>query len=154
MPKDVIGAAEWTLIILGLVLFAGLCWLWARRRWLSRAGGTFACSLRQPRSTPGTRWVLGVARYRGHQLQWFPAISLSLWPTRRFDRKAVRAGEQRLPNRTESLDLPDGQRIVGLHGPKGVVELAMARDSMTGLLSWLEAAPPGMHYRQSPASPR
>ena len=33
------------------------------------------------------------------------------------------------------------------------VELAMAAESLTGLLSWLEAAPPGMRYRLSPASP-
>ena len=53
----------------------------------------------------------------------------------------------------EAVDLLDEQRIVGLQGPRDDVELAMAPDSLTGLLSWLEAAPPGMRYRHSPQSP-
>lgn len=149
---DLIGAAEWLLIIAALVLVIALSWLWVRRRWLSRAGGTFACSLQTVPRTPRTRWVLGVARYRAHELQWFPAFSLSLWPVRRFDRAQVRAGDQRLPDAGEAVELPDGQRILSLHG-SDQVELAMARDSLTGLLSWLEAAPPGMRYRPSPETP-
>lgn len=153
MPLDVIGAAEWTLIVVALLMIAGVGWLWLRRRWLSRTGGTFACSLLTRRTTPGTRWVLGVARYRGEQVQWFPAISLSLWPSRRFDRHQVRAGEQRLPSMSEARDLPAGQRILSLHGHRDETELAMDANSMTGFLSWLEASPPGMRYRQSPSSP-
>lgn len=150
---DVIGAVEWLLIILVLVLCAALACFWLRRRWLSRAGGSFACSFHPATSTPGTHWVLGVARYRGHELQWFPAFSLSLWPRRRFDRDVVKAGEQRVPDAAEAAWLLEDQRIVRLQGPVDQVELAMAPDSLTGLLSWLEASPPGMRYRPSPASP-
>ena len=57
------------------------------------------------------------------------------------------------PDAGEAVDLLDEQRIVGLQGPRDDVELAMAPDSLTGLLSWLEAAPPGMRYRPSPTSP-
>ena len=150
---DVIGTVELVLAIVVLALVIAVGWLWLRRRWLSRSGGTFACSYRRGSRTPGTRWVLGVARYRGHELQWFPAFSLSLWPSQRFDRVSIRAGEQRLPDAGEAVDLLDEQRIVGLQGPRDDVELAMAPDSLTGLLSWLEAAPPGMRYRPSPTSP-
>ena len=149
---DVISTVEVVLIIVFAVLVIAVSWIWLRRRWLSRAGGTFACSYRGSR-TAGARWVLGVARYRDHELQWFPAFSLSLWPSRRFDRADVRAGEQRLPDADEAVDLFHEQRILGLEGPRDDVELAMAPDSMTGLLSWLEAAPPGMRYRPSPLSP-
>lgn len=147
---DVISAVELLLIVILLILGCGLAGFWLRRRWLSRSGGSFACSFRASGRAPGTQWVLGVARYRGHELQWFPAFSLSLWPKRRFDRGLVRAGDQRLPDAAEASWLLEGQRIVSLHGPSEQVELAMAMDSLTGLLSWLEAAPPGMRYRHSP----
>ncbi|MCW3157542.1 DUF2550 domain-containing protein [Micropruina sonneratiae] len=150
---DVIGTVEAVLIVLFVLALVAVGWLWLRRRWLSRAGGAFACSLRRTRRTPGARWVLGVARYRYQELQWFPAFSLSLWPTLRFDRGAVRAGSQRTPDPDEAVDLLQGQRILGLHGTADGVELAMSPDSLTGLLSWLEASPPGMRYRLSPTSP-
>ncbi|MFT4217383.1 MAG: DUF2550 domain-containing protein [Micropruina sp.] len=150
---NVIGTVEVVLIIALLALSVVIGWIWLRRRWLSRAGGSFACSYHPPTRTPGTHWVLGVARYREHELQWFPAFSLSLWPRRRFERDEIRAGEQRLPEADEVAWLLEGQRIVSLHGPAEQVELAMAPDSLTGLLSWLDASPPGMRYRRSPASP-
>ena len=152
--SNAIDAAEVVLVAIGAALLLSIAWLWLRRRWLSRAGGTFACSLRRESSTPGSRWVLGVARYRASELQWFPSFSLSLWPSQRFHRTQVRAGEQRLASPAEAeLLLYDEQRILALEGPPGGVELAMAAGSLTGLLSWLEAAPPGMSYRMSPASP-
>lgn len=150
---SVVYAAEVVLVFLAALLAVTVSWLWLRRRWLSRAGGTFACSLRRDVSAPSSRWVLGVARYSGHELQWFPAFSLSLWPGQRFDRTQVRAGQQRVPSRVEADLLYDEQRILGLDGPPGGVELAMTAGSLTGLLSWLEAAPPGMRHRLSPASP-
>lgn len=152
--SNAIDAAEVVLVAIGAALLLSVAWLWLRRRWLSRAGGTFACSLRRESSTPGSRWVLGVARYRASELQWFPSFSLSLWPSQRFHRTQVRAGEQRLASPAEAELLSyDEQRILALEGPPGGVELAMAAGSLTGLLSWLEAAPPGMSYRMSPASP-
>lgn len=149
---SVLNAVEVVLLTAGVLVAGALCWLYLRRRWLSRTGGTFACSLRQHPGSDG-RWVLGVARYRDHQLQWFPAFSLSFWPSRRFDRDTVRAEQQRRPNQHEAGLLYDAQRIVALQAPSGGVELAMAAESATGLLSWLEAAPPGMRYRLSPSSP-
>ena len=150
---SVIVAAEVLLITIGIIAVLAVAWLWLRRRWLSRTGGTFACSLRHDISTPGSRWVLGVARYRQQELQWFPSFSPWLWPTRRFDRAQVHAGVQRRPSANEAELLYEGQRILRLDGPMGGVELAMDAGPLTGLLSWLEAAPPGMRYRNSPASP-
>ena len=149
----VVQSAELALAVLGGVLLLAVAWLWLRRRWLSRAGATFSCSLRRTATTPSSRWVLGVARYREHELQWFPSFSLSLWPRLRFDRTDVRVRDQRRPSTEEAGLLFDADRIIALDGPRGEVELAMAAESLTGLLSWLEAAPPGMRYRQSPASP-
>ncbi|MFT3970330.1 MAG: DUF2550 domain-containing protein [Micropruina sp.] len=150
---DVISALEWLLIVVVLVLVAAVAGFWLRRQWLSREGGSFACSFHPAARTPGTRWVLGVARYRDHELQWFPAFSLSVWPKQRFNRGVIKAGDQRVPDSAEASWLLEGQRIVSLHRPADQVELAMAPDSLTGLLSWLEAAPPGMRYLPSPTSP-
>ena len=33
----------------------------------------------------------------------------------------------------------------GATGPGGTVELALGEEALTGLLAWLEAAPPGSH---------
>ena len=34
----------------------------------------------------------------------------------------------------------------GAPGPGGSVELALGEEALTGLLAWLEAAPPGSHF--------
>ena len=99
--------------LLVLVLLLAVAWLWLRRRWLSRAGATFSCSLRRTATTPSSRWVLGVARYREHELQWFPSFSLSLWPRLRFDRTDVRVRDQRRPSTEEAGLLFDAERIIG-----------------------------------------
>jgi hypothetical protein len=38
-----------------------------------------------------------------------------------------------------------GSGPAGGHGPGGTIELALGEEALTGLLSWLEAAPPGSH---------
>jgi len=134
-----------TLVVLLLVpvLFLGL-----RRRWLSREGGLFECSVRLFTETPGTGWVLGVARYSGDNLEWFRAFSVSLRPRMIFPRSQSHAGAQREADAIESVVLYDDQRILSLELSDGrSVEVAMAVASLTGLLSWLESAPPGAHYR-------
>lgn len=143
----VLTSAEVLIAVLLVVVIVPVVWLTARRRWLSRQGGMFDCAVRLGHSTPGTGWVLGVARYRAESLQWFRALGLSFRPGLTFDRAGVRAGAQRTPTPVEAVVLFDGQRIVELLSERGSWELAMAPDSLTGLLSWLEAAPPGTAYR-------
>lgn len=145
---DWLGATELVALVLAVVLLVPLLWLGARRRWLARQGGLFECSLRLSTKTPGTGWVLGVARYAGDNLEWFRAFSLSLRPRLIFPRSQTRAGLQREPDPIESVLLYDDQRIVRMELDDGRSwELAMAVASLTGLLSWLESAPPGSRYR-------
>ena len=139
--------AEVVALILVILLLVPVLFLGARRRWLSRQGGLFDCSVRLATATPGTGWVLGVARYSGDNLEWFRAFSLSLRPRLIFPRSQAAAGVQREPDPIESVLLYDDQRIVRLALTDGRSwELAMAVASLTGLLSWLESAPPGSHY--------
>ena len=47
----------------------------------------------------------------------------------------------------ESVLLYDDQRIMRMELDASSWELARSVASLTGLLSWLESAPPGSHYR-------
>jgi hypothetical protein len=146
----------WLQVVLGLlllviVLFAlTLVLLAARRRWLDRSGGTFECSVRLRVSTPGAGYVLGVARYSERTLEWFRFFSFSLRPRVVFRRGTFDVLDTREPTAVEALALNADQRIVLLestevsHALGWEWELAMSPESLTGLLSWLEAAPPGV----------
>ncbi|MDR1712059.1 MAG: DUF2550 domain-containing protein [Propionibacteriaceae bacterium] len=130
-------------IILAIAVVLPLAWLFIRRRWLSRRGGLFDCCLRLYDETPGAGWVLGVARYKGEHLQWFRTFSLAMRPRKVFDRSTVSAGAQREPDPGEAALLMNDMRIIELRRVDGRAwELSMGVESMTGLLSWLDAAPP------------
>lgn len=137
-----LGIVELVLAIILLALLPLLC-LAIRRRWLARAGGTFECSMRLRQTTPGTGWVLGVARYSGDELQWFRIFSMSAKPRMTFPRKEIAVLETRAPDPVEALSLYAGQKVVRFEHREDLWDLAMSPDSVTGLLSWLEASPPG-----------
>lgn len=141
--SGVVGVLE----VLGLLLLLAvllLVLLAARRRWLSRSGGTFECSLRLRTSTPGAGWVLGVGRYHGGRLEWFRFFSLSVRPRETFPRSRVRVVDGRDPDPVEAVSLTAESRILALEVGPQTRELAMSEDSVVGLLAWLEAAPPGI----------
>jgi hypothetical protein len=145
----------WLQVVLSLVLLISLfaltlVLLAARRRWLDRFGGAFECSVRLRVTTPGAGYVLGVARYSEGTLEWFRFFSFSLRPRMVFRRGTFDVLDTREPTPVEALALNTDQRIVLIESvevpsPAGWEwELAMSPDSLTGLLSWLEAAPPGV----------
>lgn len=92
--------------------------------------------------------MLGVARYSGEDLQWFRFFSLRWWPTITYRRRDIAIVDHRMPSPAESLSLYADQEIVSLAVGSGTSlhkrDLAMTPDSLTGMLSWLEAAPPGV----------
>jgi Protein of unknown function (DUF2550) len=134
--------------VLAGLLAASILLLAGRRRWLNRLGGTFECSLRLRMRTPGAGWVLGVGRYSEGILEWFRYFSYSLRPRMVFPRRSVRVLETRMPNPVEAVALNSNEKVVRLEMQDGHAEtqweLAMSEESVTGLLSWLEAAPPGV----------
>ncbi len=133
--------------VLGLLLVLAvllLLLLAVRRRWLSRAGGTFECSLRLRTSTPSAGWVLGVGRYHGGRLEWFRFFSFSVRPREIFPRGRVRVVDTREPDLVEAVSLTTESRILALEVGNATTELAMSDDSVLGLLAWLEASPPGI----------
>lgn len=137
-----LGLVEGFLIAL-LVLALPLLMFAARRRWLARQGGMFECSLRLA-AAPGSGWALGVARYRSEDLEWFRIFSLAFRPRLRLNRRSTTVVDSRAPDHAEALMLYRDQQVLTLADPQGRrTELAMGCESITGLLSWLEAAPPG-----------
>ena len=145
-----LGVAE-VLGALVLLLALGLVLLAVRRRLLARRGGTFECSLRPHTGTPGSGWMLGVGRYNEGLLEWFRFFSYSWRARKSFPRREVRVLDTRDPDAVEAVALYAEQRIVRFEvvvgGEQQEWELAMSPDSLTGLLSWLEAAPPGLSRR-------
>lgn len=135
--------------VVAALLVLTLLWLFLRRRWLSRLGGTFECSVRMrpvSRSNPAAAargWVLGLGRYTGDELQWFRVFSFSPRPRYTFDR-SLEVLERRKPSGPEAFALFSGHVVVRVLLPDSrVIELAMAERALTGFLAWTEASPPG-----------
>lgn len=132
-------------LVLLLCVVLPIAWIYARRRWLSRNGGIFDAELNRGTSDD-PRWVLGMARLTGDDLEWFPVLALGMRPTQSLSR---RAGGIRAHTRQGDLDALTTQRVMRLEadvpeaGPH-VWELAMEADAVTGLLAWLEASPPSV----------
>lgn len=128
-------------VLLGLVLLYGIA-LVARRRVLSRHGGTFELSYRVRSGRAGRGWLLGLGRYSGDSLEWFRIFSLSPRPKRTWQRVVMSFHGRRDPHGAEQMSLYPDHVVVLCGTPSGVVELAMAPSSLTGFQAWLEAGPP------------
>lgn len=148
---------KFTLVVL-VVLAIPTMLLLVRRIWLVRAVGSFDCRAMLDTTAPGTRWVSGVARFRGEELWWYPYFGWTFMPKLRFPRQRTIA----LPGHDLAEDDREEEcadyRVVPLSrqigGGTAVWELAMAPAAVTALLSWLEAAPPGMGTRRRPGIER
>ena len=140
-----LGIVEITVLV-ALCLVLPLALLAGRRRWLARLGGTFECSLRLRTVSRTGGWSLGIGRYNQEILEWFRFFSFALRPRKSFVRRHVRVIDTREPSAAEAVELYADQRIVSIEvaGERPErCDLAMSPGSLTGLLSWLEAAPPG-----------
>lgn len=147
----------WWADILDVVgLLAGLAaaifvFLFVRRRFLSRKGGTFECSLRMHPPRKGGRspasgsrgWQLGLGRYDGERLEWFRVFSFLPRPKAVFDR-SLEVVSRRKPHGAEAFSLYAGHIVLSVRLASGeVIELAMSERALTAFLAWTEAAPPG-----------
>ena len=141
---------QWLVDIAGLCLLLLLLYaaaLLVRRRLLTRAGGTFEVSVRIQTDRPGRGWVLGVGRYAGDAIEVFRLFSLRMRPLRVLVRSGLEVVGQREPEGMEVYSLYAGHRVVEFRSDGRDIALAMAPEAVTGLLAWLEAAPPGRRPR-------
>ncbi len=141
-----IGVVDVLAALVGIALVAmGLLVL--RRRFISRSGGTFDCSLRlRPAANPktGQGWTLGIARYSGDTLEWYRVFSYALRPKRVLGRRDLQVVDRREPHGAEVFSLLSGAVVVRCIEAGGPVEFAMSEDTLTGFLSWVESSPPGI----------
>ena len=141
--------AAWLFAALLIILILAAAGIAARRFLLERGGGTVECGLRKPDGP----WRLGLASYQREELCWYGVFRVSMRPAETFPRRDLAVVSRRLPSDAEAASLGPGMIVLecqlgdggdaGRPGDK--VELALAESALTGLLSWLEAAPPGSH---------
>jgi hypothetical protein len=164
--------AAWLFAAFLIILILAAVGIAARRFLLERGGGTVECGLRLG---PNGSWRLGLASYQREELNWFGALGLTMRPDVVFPRRDLTVVSRRLPTEAEAASLGPGMIVVecklgedsgqfgpapdgggpgpagggpGVGGgpsPGGTIELALGEEALTGLLSWLEAAPPGSH---------
>ncbi len=159
--------AAWLFAAFLVLLILAAAGIAARRFLLERGGGTVECGLRKGNGT----WRLGVASYQREELYWYGVFRISMRPEETFSRRDLSVVSRRPPSDAEAASLGPGMIVVecqlgsgsgpggssGAGGPGGsgrpgsvagaghTVELALAESALTGLLSWLEASPPGSH---------
>ena len=135
--------AAWLFAAFLIVLILAAVGIAARRFLLERGGGTVECGLRRQNGP----WRLGLASYQREELCWFGALGISMRPDVVFPRRDLTVVARRLPTDAEAASLGPGMIVVEcrLGENSRTVELAMGEAALTGLLSWLEAAPPGSH---------
>ncbi|MEO3771892.1 DUF2550 domain-containing protein [Micromonospora sp. B9E7] len=126
----------------GVVLVALLI-LFVRRALVTRSGGIIRLSVRVSTMLDGRGWSPGFGRFADDELRWYRMFSFAIRPKRVLSRKGLAVERRRLPEGQERLSMPADWVILRCTSHHAPVEIAMARSTVTGFLSWLEAAPPG-----------
>ncbi|MGY2065032.1 DUF2550 domain-containing protein [Blastococcus sp. SYSU DS0619] len=127
------------LVLIGVLLLLVVVVFLLRRRFLLSGLGAVTMWTRAG-SSP--RWSVGVAWYGDDALLWYRALSLSVRPQLRLHRAGSRVLAQR-PAGRDDLALPGDVVVLSCSTSEGLRELAMEPSTLTGFLSWMEAAPPG-----------
>jgi hypothetical protein len=134
--------AAWLFAAFLIILVLAAVGIATRRYLLERGGGTVECGLRQP----GGSWRLGVASYQREELCWYGVFGVSMRPEDVFGRRDLVVASRRMPTDAEASILGPGMIVLECSfGADRTVELAVSESALTGLLAWLEAAPPGSH---------
>lgn len=126
-----------------LVLLVVVMALFVRRALVTRAGGIIRLSVRVSTILDGRGWSPGFARFAETELRWYRMFSFALRPKRVLTRRGLAVERRRLPEGQERLIMPADWVILRCVSHQAPVEIAMAKSTVTGFLSWLESAPPG-----------
>lgn len=126
-----------------LILLVVIAAFFARRAWLTRSGGIIRVSVRVSTLLDGRGWSPGFARFDEHELRWYRMFSFALRPKRVLSRRGLAVESRRLPEGQERLIMPADWVILRCLSHQAPVEIAMAKATVTGFMSWLESAPPG-----------
>ncbi|MGX6605731.1 DUF2550 domain-containing protein [Micromonosporaceae bacterium Da 78-11] len=141
--------------IAGICVIALLALLFAiffRLRLFMVGGGTIRLQVRVSTMVPGRGWSTGLGQFAGDELRFHRMFSFGFRPKRILYRSTLTVEQRRLPEGPERLTMPGHWVILRCatgSGP-GELEIAMAESTVTGFLSWLEAAPPGQSGAVTP----
>ncbi|MGK5678935.1 DUF2550 domain-containing protein [Actinoplanes sp. URMC 104] len=124
-------------------LFALVFLLFFRGRLLMVGGGTIRLQIRVSTLVPGRGWSPAIGQFAGGHLRIHRLFSFAVRPKRTLDRGATVVEDRRRPEGPERLTMPAHWVILRLATTLDEFEIAMAESTVTGFLSWLEAAPPG-----------
>lgn len=146
MVSDILDSAG--LVLLVAVLAVGV--LYVRRMLLQRGGASLDCALRVGKHRPGQGWHFGVVRYTPRHLQWFRMFSAAPHPKYTFVRRSFEIIGRRYPRNFELHAVPSDAVVLHctartIDGRRVELELAVGERAFTGMLAWLESAPPGAH---------
>lgn len=138
-------------VIIGLIVCCAvvyMMWLLIRHRALMRRRGAFLCALRVMGGPKPGGWMIGSARYVGGAFEWYRAIDPRHVPTIVLKRGGLTMVGHRPPNSDDSLALASSAYEIvtldtGRKGRSSVCQIVVDPGVVTGLMSWLEAAPPG-----------
>jgi Protein of unknown function (DUF2550) len=155
--------AAWLFAAFLVILVLAAIGIATRRHLLERGGATVECGLRPA----GGSWRLGVASYELDEFCWYGVFRISMRPEQCFPRRDLAVVSRRLPTDAEESIFGADRVVVECQlgessppGPPGtpdtsagsgapdaprIIELALPESALTGLLAWLEAAPPGSH---------
>lgn len=126
-----------------IILVVALALLFLRRALFARAGGTIKLAVRLSTMVQGRGWSPGFARFIGDELRWYRMFSFSVRPRRVLSRRGLVVQSRREPTGPERLALRGDVVILRCASQHTTLEIAMAKSTVTGFLSWLESAPPG-----------
>jgi hypothetical protein len=127
--------------VVGLVLI--LTALFVRRDLISRGGGAIEMSFRLSTLVTGRGWSAGIARLQGDEMRWYRVFSFSPRPSRRLARGDLTVQSRRAPDQVERMAIPADWIVLRCAAREHLIEVAVARSTLSGLLSWLEAGPSG-----------
>jgi hypothetical protein len=132
--------------VFGICVVALLALLFAiyfRARLFLLGGGTIRLQVRISTLVRGRGWSTGIGRFYGDELRFYRMFSLAWRPKRILDRADLVIDERRAPEGPERLTMPSHWIVLRLSTRGDQFDIAMPDSTVTGFLSWLEAAPPG-----------
>lgn len=142
LEMDVIVAAA-VVVIVALAMI----WLLVRHQILLRRRGVFVCAFRAIGGARPGRWMLGVAQYASGTFRWYRPINPFMAPSVILRRGGMEMIEHHQPTGSDGVPFITSQVVVSLStrlpGRLSRCQLAVDPGVLTGLMSWLEAGPPG-----------
>ena len=126
------------ILIVALWLAAAFCYRFAT----VRRGGTPVLLRTLPAVADGG-WRHGVVLYGDLELRYFRLSSVRILADRHFRRHRMEIVGGREPVAGELEIMPPRARIVEVHCGADSLEMALDRDSLTALQSWIESRPRG-----------